>query len=377
MTRRVLYVTGSRADFGLMLSTLRMAADHPSLDLGVCVTGMHLSDLFGSTETEVESSGLAIVAKLKVDVERGDGASMARGIAQALAGMVDVFVAHRPDIVLLLGDRGEMLAGAIAALHLNILIAHIHGGERSGTVDEPVRHAISKLAHFHFVATQDARERLLRMGERESSVHVTGAPGLDGLTEVADIGRDILCRSAGLDPSRPVALVVFHPVVQEAEMAGAQVREVISAVVAAGLQAICLLPNSDAGSTGIRGEVLAWSDVPGVRVVKHLARREFASWLRAAEVMVGNSSSGIIEAATFDLPVVNVGSRQQGRARCENVIDSGTGRDELFSAIGCAMARGRVSVKNIYGDGRAGERIVSLLAGLSLDCGQLMKTNAY
>jgi GDP/UDP-N,N'-diacetylbacillosamine 2-epimerase (hydrolysing) len=377
MSRRVIYVTGSRADFGLMLGTLQLAAAHPCLDVSTCVTGMHLSQLFGRTASEVEASGIRVAAEIPMDVERGDGASMARGIAQALAGMVDVFATERPDIVLLLGDRGEMLAGAIAALHLNIHIAHVHGGERSGTVDEPVRHAISKIAHFHFVATEAARQRLIRMGEHESSIHLTGAPGLDGLVELASLDKANLCRAASLDPSKPVALIVYHPVVQEADSAGGEAREVISAVVSLGLQALWLMPNSDSGNPGIREAMREWSSDPAVRLVAHLPRREFVSWLRAADVMVGNSSSGIIEAATFGLPVVNVGSRQNGRERSGNVIDCCAKRGQLVHAIRECASHGHVATRNIYGDGRAGERIVSLLAGIPLDRAKLSKINAF
>lgn len=341
------------------------------------MTGMHLSEMFGRTATEVETSGLRIVGEVVVDIERGDGASMARCIAQTLDGLIDVLSGFRPDILLLLGDRGEMLAGAIAALHLNIHVVHVHGGERSGTVDEPIRHAISKLSHFHFVATVDAKDRLVRMGEAETSIFITGAPGLDGLIDLADVDRDELCRATRVDPAKPVALVLFHPVVQEAELADTHVRNLISTVLDLGLQAVCLLPNSDAGSKGIRQAMLEWTDAPGVRIVTHLPRRQFASWLRAADVLVGNSSSGIIEAATFGIPVVNVGSRQKGRVRSGNVIDCGTDRIELRAAVAAAVERGHVAVTNVYGDGLAGERIVSLLAGLSLDQLLLMKTNAY
>ena len=171
--RRILYLTGTRADFGLMRATLAGIQAHPELKLGLLVTGMHLDPRYGDTVREVEASGLPVVARVPVALGDDDGATMARAIGLELLGAVDALASFHPDLLLLLGDRGEMLAGAIAALHLNIPIVHLHGGELSGTVDEPVRHAISKLAHYHFTATEGARERLIRMGERPEHIHVT------------------------------------------------------------------------------------------------------------------------------------------------------------------------------------------------------------
>jgi len=163
--RKICYVSGTGADFGLIASTLQLAAVRPGLEVSVCVTGMHLSPTFGSTVTEIEAAGLRICDRIPVDVETASGASMAFALGHELIGLTTVFARERPDVVMVLGDRGEMLAGALAAIHLNIPVVHVHGGERSGTVDEPVRHAISKLSHYHFVSTEGARERLVRMKE--------------------------------------------------------------------------------------------------------------------------------------------------------------------------------------------------------------------
>lgn len=375
--RRIVYVSGTRADFGLLASTLLRADADPGLDVSICVTGMHLLPEFGLTVREVEATGLPIMARIPVDFAGADGVGMARALGQALIGMTDAFVAQRPDLVLLLGDRGEMLAGALAALHLNIPIAHLHGGERSGTVDEPVRHAISKLSHYHFTATTGARERLVRMGEHPDHVFVTGAPGLDGLTEQLGQDRLALCDKYQLDPARPVALVVFHPVVQEACSAGTQMKNLMAAVRAKNLQALCLMPNADAGNASIRAALEAWRGDPDVRLVTHLPRAEFISWMAAADVQVGNSSSGIIEAASFGLPVVNVGSRQSEREQSGNVVDCDTTQIAILEAIEAARALYGRKFVNVYGNGNAGKRIVELLATLSLDLSVLGKKNAY
>ena len=372
-----MYVTGSRADFGLMLRTLTAAQASGEIDVAVCVTGMHLSPTYGHTVDDVEASGLRICARIPVPLEEGTGAEMARAIGFELVGLTDAIEAENPDGVMVLGDRGEMLAGALAAIHLNKPVVHLHGGELSGTVDEPVRHAISKLAHYHFVSTEGARERLVRMGERAADVFVTGAPGLDGIAGSAVRNRSQLCAGVGFDDARPLALVAFHPVVQEAHEAGRQVQAVIEAVLENGMQCLALTPNSDAGSLAVREVLESYRGRSDVRLATHLGRDEYLSWLAAADVMVGNSSSGIIEAASFGLPVINVGTRQTGRERSANTADVAPDRAAIAAAIHDASRRGRAACVNVYGDGRASERIVKLLATLPFDAALLAKTNAY
>lgn len=377
MKRHICYISGTRADYGLMGSTLQRIHTHPLLALSVVVTGMHLSPKFGNTVDEIAQSGLRISGRIPVDMEAGSGAAMATALARVLLGFVPILQAEKPDVVLLLGDRGEMLAGALAAIHLNLPIVHVHGGERSGTVDEPVRHAISKLAHYHFTATEAARDRLIRMGEHAPNVFVTGAPGLDGLTTYARRPRSELCAELGLDPARPVIILLYHPVLQTAEAAGREMAEVLAAAQAADVQVVCLTPNSDAGHQAIRDEITRHGRLLGFKVVTHFARSDFLSWLESADAMVGNSSSGIIEAASFGLPVVNVGDRQLGRERNINTVDVPADRTAIHAALVAALAHGRYSHRNIYGDGLAGERIVELLSTLPFLKDLLSKSNAY
>lgn len=360
-----------------MRSTLLRAARSPRLDLSVAVTGMHLLDKYGHTVVEIEQAGLAICARVPSLEEETSGAAMARAIGISLTGLVAAFEARRPDVVLVLGDRGEMLSAALAAIHLNIPVAHIHGGERSGTVDEPVRHAISKLSHFHFVATDGARDRLLRMGENDAHVFVTGAPGLDGLDASAAEGREMLCAGLRLDPFRPVALVVYHPVVQESAQAGEQMEAVLSGTLGAGAQAIVLAPNADAGGDQILTVAQRYAEAGAVRLLRHLPRERFVAWMARADAMVGNSSSGIIEAASLGLPVVNVGGRQRLRERSDNVVDAPPSQREVRAAVEAVLRRGRAQWRNVYGDGRAGVRIVELLETVPLVPEVLQKINAY
>lgn len=375
--RRIVYVSGTRADFGLMKSTLKQADADPRLDVQLCVTGMHLLTEFGMTVNDIEASGLNIAARIPIDLANADGARMAIGIADTLTGLTQAFRRLLPDLIVLLGDRGEMLAGAIAALHLNIPIAHIHGGELSGTVDEPVRHAISKLSHYHFVATPGARERLIRMGERDDHIFVTGAPGLDGLTKQAGQSCTELRTELKLNPVQPIALVVFHPVVQSADQAGAQALSLATTLLDTELQLLWLRPNADAGGGAIRDALEQHEANPALRLITHWPRDRYLSWLACADVMIGNSSSGIIEAASLNLPVVNIGDRQQGRERSTNVVDCDLVSSAIPDAVAKALAMRGTRFDNVYGDGRAGARITELLATLPLGADLLNKLNTY
>ncbi len=375
--RRVAYVTGTRADFGLMQSTLKLLQASEQLELIVVATGMHLDPAYGFTVDEIERSGLP--AAIRVEVEQGhpSGALTARNIGRMITGFVDAFEQTRPEIVLLLGDRGEMLAGALAAIHLNIPIAHIHGGERSGTVDEPVRHAISKLSNFHFVATEEGRDRLIRMGEQPDAIIVVGAPGLDGIREMANIDRSALFSKYDLDPEQRLALFLFHPVPEESRQAIAGTRSILDALAQEGMQVLALRPNSDAGSAEILAILEEHAARETIRLVTHIPRNEYLSLLRHADMLVGNSSSGIIEAASFGTNVVNIGARQNLRQRNRNVIDAALEPKAITVALKLALSRGRQTPINVYGDGQSGARIVSTLEQLELGDGVPRKINAY
>jgi GDP/UDP-N,N'-diacetylbacillosamine 2-epimerase (hydrolysing) len=375
--RNIIYISGTRADFGLLLSTLQRLHADPGLGISVCVTGMHLSEHYGNTVKEIEAAGLRICGRIPVAIDETSGATMARALGTELIGMVDVFERERPDIVMALGDRGEQLASALAAIHLNIPVVHLHGGERSGTVDEPVRHAISKLAHFHFVSTQASYERLVRMGEREDRIFITGAPGLDGLKELATRSRQDLCREHQLDAARPVALVLFHPVIQEIGSLAQQTVHMMEALEECGVQAVILMPNADAGGNRIRDVIDQYRDRRDIRVAVHMRREEFVSWLAGADVMVGNSSSGIIEAATFALPVVNIGTRQSDRERSGNVIDVAAEKSTIVKGIRQALDSDFSGIQNVYGQNEAGRKIVELLKSIPLDPTILNKSNTY
>jgi GDP/UDP-N,N'-diacetylbacillosamine 2-epimerase (hydrolysing) len=360
-----------------MRPTLEAMQHFDAFDLSLIVTGMHLAQAYGLTVREIESSGLEIAERVPVPLEPRTGATMARNVGQMLIAFVTALERIRPDVVVVLGDRGEMLAGALAAIHLNIPIVHIHGGERSGTVDEPVRHAISKLSHYHFVATEESRRRLIRMGERADRIFVTGAPGLVGLKELARINRKTLAADAGLDAASPIALLVYHPVLQEMESAAEGTERVIRALAHEGVQVVALKSNSDAGGEMIDAVLASHASGRGMHLAPHFPRERFVSWMAAADLMIGNSSAGIIEAATFGTPVVNVGSRQNLRERNVNVRDVPAASEPLAAAIRNALAHGRYAPANVYGNGDTHKQVIALLRGIPLGAEVLAKSNAY
>lgn len=379
LPRKITYITGTRADFGLMKNCLHALARHPQISLDLLVTGMHLSSQHGLTVNEIVDARLPILAQIPVKLSPATGETMALALGEMVSGFTQALSQNRPDILLLLGDRGEMLAGALVALNLGIPVAHIHGGERSGTIDESIRHAISKLAHLHLVATEESRNRLIAMGEQAERVVCTGAPGLDGLLELPNTGRQEFCNKHGLNPDSSIAVIVFHPVVQQSALVAEQTRKLLDTLLKLNLQSVVMLPNSDAGSDEIRN---IWESVrsqPGFVLFNHLPRSDFASLMSWADILVGNSSAGIIEAASFGIPVVNIGSRQNLRERNANVTDVSVEHvsQHLGPVMQALLKQGKFSPHNCYGDGHASQRIVQALLNLSLDPSILEKANAY
>lgn len=375
--RNICYVTGTRADYGLMQNTLRAIHSHSQLSLSLLVTGMHLLPEYGETWKEIVTDGLTIGVKVPVKLTGSSGAEMSIALGVQVTGFTQALIKLKPDVVLLLGDRGEMLAGAIAALHLNIPIVHIHGGELSGTVDESIRHAISKLAHYHFTATEKSKERLIRMGENPQHIFVTGAPGLDEIYQMTLADKATLYSQYGLELTRPLLLILFHPVVQQANDATEQIKAVLDAALESGLQSLVIMPNADAGGSVIAEEISRYDSKTQIKTAIHVPRKDFLSLVAHADVMAGNSSSGIIEAASLNTPVVNIGDRQRCRERSLNVIDVSPVKSEIVEAIARSQQMKGQQWSNVYGEGGASGRIVECLSSLSLEPVILEKVNAY
>ena len=365
MTRKVLYITGTRADYGLMHATLEALHNEDSIQLDVVATGMHLMDEFGHSVDEIKRDdfNLHIVDQTFL---KDDEKSMASFIGNLIADLTDVFAELKPDIVLLLGDRGEMLAGAIAASYLQIPIAHIHGGDVSSTVDDAARHAITKLSNIHFPATEKSASRIRQMGENPDNIFVVGAPGLDSIISVRDcIDEDYLKGKYNIQ--KDFILVLQHPVSLEIDESSHQISQTLDAVTSTDYQVIVVYPNADAGGRAMIEKIKEY----GVDAYKTIPHDDFIGLLGLAKVLIGNSSSGIIESSSFKLPVINIGTRQQGREKADNVVNVGYDRDEILRAIDyigsdeyCDILK---NCTNPYGDGKSCERICRILKEIKIN----------
>ena len=372
-------VTTSRADYGIYLPLLRRIQAEPGLAPRLLVTGMHLSPLFGMTVKAIEADGFEIAERVKMLSNSDDPAAIAKSMARGTAGFAEVFSRSRPDILVVLGDRFEMHAAALAALPFKIPVAHIHGGELTeGVIDDALRHSMTKLSHLHFAATQEYRRRLVQMGEEPWRVTVSGAPSLDNLASVKRLTAAALESRFGLRVTPETLLVTFHPATLEYEEAERQAGELLAALRASGRPVVFTMPNADTGGRVIRECIKRFvRKESSAQAVESLGTEGYFSVLALCAAMVGNSPSGLLEAPSFGLPVVNVGSRQRGRVRGANVIDVGYRRDEIGEGIRRATDPGfRKSLQglaNPYGDGKASRRIVAKLAEVPLSGRLLMK----
>jgi UDP-N-acetylglucosamine 2-epimerase (non-hydrolysing)/GDP/UDP-N,N'-diacetylbacillosamine 2-epimerase (hydrolysing) len=377
-------VTTSRADFGLLRGLLNAIQADPALRLQVIASGMHLAPKFGRTWRDIEAEGIKIDRKVSLRLTGDSSVANLKSIGVGLNGFADAFAELKPEIAVLLGDRFELLAPAISALMLGIPIAHIHGGELSeGALDDSVRHAITKLASLHFAATETYRRRIIQMGESPNRVFNFGAPGLDQLYGSTLLTRVQLEQELGFQLEGPIALVTYHPVTRDRGSAEAQVRCLVSAIRASGLKAVFTMANADAqgGLINTRLQAVCAQTPARFKWIPHLGHRRYLSCLQHFTVMVGNSSSGLTEAPSFRLPVVNIGDRQRGRIRAANVIDVPCSRAAILQGIMKATSsRFRPSLRGMrnpydrFHDGSASERIKDVLKNLCLSDDLLKKS---
>jgi GDP/UDP-N,N'-diacetylbacillosamine 2-epimerase (hydrolysing) len=379
--RRICFVTGTRAEFGLMRSTLHAIAQHPALQLQLVVTGMHLDRAHGRSIDAIRRDGWRVDATVPWARAATPSAS-ARSMGLATAGLASAFQRLGSDVVLVAGDRVEAFAAAAAAHVSGLAVAHVHGGDRAlGQVDDSLRHAITKLAHVHFPATAASARRIARLGEDVRRVHRVGAPGIDGIAAAASPWADVASAFPGLVVRR-YALLVLHPTTPDESAEADAAGRVLRSTLATGFDRVVVIaPNNDPGAAGIlrRWDAIAPGD-PRVTVRRDAPRALFLGLMRDAAAIVGNSSSGIIEAASFGTPVVDVGPRQAGRERSGNVVNVPLQARAIRGALAGLWRGGRPARwrgRNVYGGDGAGERIARMLAGLSVDARLLRKLIAY
>ena len=381
MKRKIAVITSSRADYGHLYWPLRDLSENPNVDLKLIALGSHLSPEFGNTVQELVNDGFAIDSRIECLLSSDSDVGMAKTIGVATLGLADLLGQMRPDVLLPIADRYEMLAPASVALALRIPIAHIEGGEVSeGAIDDAVRNALTKLSHIHFTSTLAARNRVIAMGEEEWRVHRAGAPSLDHLRRRTLLTREKVEERLALDLQRPTVLVVNHPMtiardtLQEADALFAALENLTD-------QILFCYPNADAGSRALIDRTQSFIARRGHgKIYTNLDSVTYLSLLRQVDVLVGNSSSGIMESASFALPTVNVGLRQQGRERARNVLDADADGRAILAAVNMARnAQFRESLRgmaNPYGEGVASEKIVRVLTTVPLSQELLMKRHS-
>lgn len=372
MAKKICIVIGSRANYGSIKSAMRAIKNHPALELQVVAGASALLDRYGSVVNLIEKDGFGINAKVYMLVEGETLSTMAKSTGLGLMELSTIFENLKPDFVLTVGDRFETMATAIAASYLNIPLAQTMGGEVSGTIDESIRHAVTKLAHIHFPACEQARDRIMRMGEDPNHVHLVGCPRMDTVVEILRqwegiLNQDLMKLGVGgeFDLSKPFVLVSQHPVTTEYGEGESQIAETIAAVRKIGLPVVFLWPNADAGSEHVARGIRKFrehNDDSNFHFFKNLSSDDYIKLLAKTACLVGNSSSAIREGAFIGTPSVNIGTRQQGRQRGKNVVDCGYDYRAIAEAVASQIRHGHYESEPIYGDGRAGERIANVLA---------------
>lgn len=378
MKRKIAVVTSSRADYSHLYWPLKDLAAHPDVDLKLIVMGSHLAPGFGNTADEIDRDQIPVAARIECLLNSDSDVGMAKTIGVAALGLADTLGQVRPDILLLIADRYEMLAPASVALALRIPVAHIEGGEISeGAIDDAVRNALTKMSHIHFTSTQLARERVIAMGEESWRVHRAGAPSLDHLRRSTLLTREQLEARLQVDLRQPTLLVAYHPVTIRRETTE-EVDALFDALAAADGQLLFCYPNSDAGSHRIIARARSFAASRGSgKIFTNLDPITYWSLLPCVDALVGNSSSGIMETASFALPTVNIGLRQKGRERARNVLDAAPDSADIRAKIAEARSetfrQSLAGMENPYGNGHASEKIIEVLTTVPLTQDLLIK----
>lgn len=374
MKRKICVVVHSRANYGRIKTVMREISCHPSLELQLVVGSSALLERFGSAINNIRADGFKELATVSSIIEGENPTTMAKSTGLAIIELATHFENLKPDIVLTVADRFETLATAIASSYMNIPLAHTQGGEVTGNIDESVRHAITKLAHIHFPATKKASEFIVRLGEDPKTVFLTGCPAIDLVAE-SDLvlNKDKLNINkigvgAEINLERDFLLVLQHPITSEYGEGVSQINETIKAVYKLsqkGMQVLWLWPNVDAGSDDVSNGIRTFREnikARNIRFFKNFQPEEYVSLLANAKCIIGNSSSGIREASFLGTPCVNIGTRQTGRERGENVIDVNYKSDEIYNAILKQIKNGKYPKSNLFGDGNSGKKIAQILS---------------
>ncbi len=378
--RKVAIIAGSRGEYGYFRPVIKEIIKRPNLDYGIIVTNMHVLDSFGSTIDEIKKDRFKIHAEIYNTFDGYNRLTMVKSLSVFKMQLPEILKQMGADMILLGGDRGEQLMAAIVGAYMYIPTAHIQAGEVSGNIDGVTRHAITKFAHLHFTSNEDAKERVLKMGEEPFRVFNVGAPQLDDLINGEITSSREIYNKLGLENGKPILILAQHPVTEEFDEAESQMEETLKAVVKFEYPTIVILNNSDAGGRAIKNAINRFRK-PFMKIFPSIPRKDYAGLLNIAGAVIGNSSSGILEAPSFELPAVNIGNRQAGRIQSKNVINVPHSAPKIENAIKLALSKEfRKKIKgctNPYGDGKSAKRIVDVLENIPIDNKLLIKKLTY
>lgn len=379
--KKLLFVTGSRGEWGYIRPLLKLIEERDDFEYKLCVTNMHLLPSFGESVNEIVNDGFKVDYKINMSIDGYNHATQVKSLGLFLVSFADILASDKPDWIILAGDRGEQLMASIGGGYTYIPVAHIQAGEKSGNIDGMSRHAIGKFAHLHIASNADAKERLIRLGEEEFRVHNVGAPQLDELVAGYFSSKEDIKSQHNIDLDRDFMMIVQHPVTEEFDVADAQIEVAMKAINKFAMPKIVILPNNDAGSIKIREGIEKF--LSGEHYIfSNIKRQDYLAFLKHSKVIVGNSSSGLLEAPTFKTPAVNIGRRQLGREQGINVINTEFEETEIYNAMKKALSpefRADVNTNciNPYGDGRSSERILEILTNTPIDNKLIVKDITY
>ena len=373
--RKICVVIGSRANYSSIKSAMSAIKDHPELELQLIAGASAILDRYGAVVDLMERDGFQTNARMYMLIEGETPATMAKSTGVGLMELPTLFEMLNPDIVLTVGDRFETMATTLAAAYMNLPIAHTMGGEVTGTIDESIRHAVTKFAHIHFPASADAKDRIIRLGERPQDVYLVGCPRIDLVAKTLEQDgcnrlQDIFVEGVGpgIDLSKPFIMISQHPVTTEYGQGEFQITQTLEAARELGLPSIVLWPNADADSEGVARGIRKWREhgkAENMHFFKNLPTESYIRLMDKTACLVGNSSSGIREGAFIGTPVVNIGKRQDMRERGSNVLDVSHDKEAIVSAIASQVSHGRFISEPVYGNGNAGKKIAEILASCS------------
>ena len=372
--KKICVITGGRPDYGLLREAMIRILESNELHLQLIATGMHLSSEFGNTKDQILEDGFSIDWEIESIVSSDTPSAVSKSIGLGMIGFSDAIRTLQPDFVLVLGDRYEILSGVVASMVAGVPVGHIHGGEiTEGAIDENIRHAITKMAHLHFVATEEYRNRVIQLGEQPDRVFTVGALGIDGITRLKLLDWQSLAAQLGLENYEKNVLVTFHPETIDYGASETHLEEVLKALSELeNTQIIFSLPNSDAEGRALQRKINEFSDSrENVKVFASLGQLKYLSCLRHVDCVIGNSSSGLIEAPTLRTATINVGDRQSGRLKADSVLDCAPRKNEILAAIRSVYDPKVPNIvfdgKNPYGEGGASGAIVEILEREPLD----------